>query len=627
MSRIAFANILLERHPRSIEYPALYCRSSSAVIQNDETGIWQLMGRGTFDFTTYFNALSVSKLKRYTTATAYRLHLELKGAACTVTQTTADVLADHSMPLADTTRTVPTSDGWQTVEMDLEVADDAILVGFIIETEGTVQIANSYYEVEFPGEPREVELALATTTFKKETYITSNIALLKREITTKGDEFSKHFHVYVIDNGRTLDAEALTGDNVQVIPNDNVGGAGGFTRGMIAAWDQTPRATHVLLMDDDVAVSPESIRRTYNLLRIVNDEYAEAFVSGAMLNYGVGNEMWEDTGFMTPRGTFAPVKPMLTLTNFEDIVFNESFHLPREVRELNQRYAAWWYCVIPMTQIEKNRLPLPVFVRCDDAEYGVRCQPKFITMNGICIWHESFHVRYNAAVERYQTTRNTLIARFTTGFAPKSDFLYELKNNVRLELKKFGYENAELVLDALEDVMKGPGFISEMGVAERTFMDANKNKEKLVPLAEVERQAQELGLDFKLADIDRQLIDGDKGRTFLQRLEDLATDNKQHLIVSSGSGYAVIPVQGWLYPAGVIRGKEYLIVVDWRNRVGAIRKKNPARYNEIAKRYKRDMKAFKKNAKRLEQEYAAARERMTSFEFWRHYLKMDETAK
>lgn len=37
-------------------------------------------------------------------------------------------------------------------------------------------------------------------------------------------------------------------------------------------------------MDDDVEVSPESILRTYNLLRIVNDEYAEAFVSGAMLN-------------------------------------------------------------------------------------------------------------------------------------------------------------------------------------------------------------------------------------------------------------------------------------------------------------------------------------------------------
>ena len=80
-----------------------------------------------------------------------------------------------------------------------------------------------------------------------------------------------------------------------------------------------------------------------------------------------------------------------------------------------------------MSTIEENGLPLPYFVRCDDAEYGVRCNKPFMTMNSICIWHESFHVRYNAAVERYQTTRNTLIAKFTTGFGANSDFMYELK--------------------------------------------------------------------------------------------------------------------------------------------------------------------------------------------------------
>lgn len=71
----------------------------------------------------------------------------------------------------------------------------------------------------------------------------------------------------------------------QVIPNDNVGGAGGFTRGMITAMEQNPKATNILLMDDDVAVSPESIKRTYNLLRILKPEHREDMISGAMLNY------------------------------------------------------------------------------------------------------------------------------------------------------------------------------------------------------------------------------------------------------------------------------------------------------------------------------------------------------
>ena len=621
MPTMKFANILLERNARSQSYPSLYCRSNEAVVFDATNGEWLLFDAGTFDFTTYFNSLSVMKLKRYTTAQRFSLHLELKGAACTVTQTRADALSAHPEVLDETARDITASDSWQSFDLELTRRDDDVLLGFQIETQGRVAIANSYYSVEYAGEKRAVELALATTTFKKERYIEANIDLIKRAILASDDEIAKHFTMHVIDNGRTLDAEKLSAERVHICPNANVGGAGGFTYGMIRAMEQTPRATHVLLMDDDVAVSPESIKRTFNLLTIVNDEYAEAMVSGAMLNMEVGEEQWEDTGFMTPEGTFAPAKPQLRLTKFEDIVYNEMFSIPKPIRELNQRYAAWWYCCIPISVIEKNGLPLPVFVRCDDAEYGVRCGTKFITMNGLGIWHESFHVRYNAAVERYQTTRNTLIARFTTGFAPNSDFMHELHNNVRLELKKFGYANAELVLNAFEDFLKGPEFIAKPGVAEETFMAANRNKEKLVPFAELEKQAHALGLtDFRISELDRQFIDSDKPRTFLQRLTDLATDNHQKLLPNSGKGYAVIPAVGWAYPAGVIRGKQYLIVIDWYNRTGAIREKDPKRYDEISKRYKRDLKTFKEQKAELEKAYSAKRAELTSMEYWKGYL-------
>ena len=89
----------------------------------------------------------------------------------------------------------------------------------------------------------------------------------------------------VIDNGRTLDAETLSGDGVRVFPNKNVGGAGGFARGMIEAMRLEKPATHVLLMDDDVQISTESLKRTYQLLSIVNDEYKDSYVSGAMMSY------------------------------------------------------------------------------------------------------------------------------------------------------------------------------------------------------------------------------------------------------------------------------------------------------------------------------------------------------
>ena len=618
-----FANILLETNPRSVAYPALYCRSDHPVIFNETQGEWEMHGAGTFDFSTYFNSLSVRKLKQFTKAKSFTLHLELKGAACEVQQTMGDAFAHDPIEVEGVHRGLSASRQWQSVDMPLTITDDMVIVGFSIKTEGSVDIRNSYYELEIDGDLNDVELVLSTTTFKKEAFIERNIGLVKEQIVESADPIAKHFHMYVMDNGRTLDAEKLTSDRITVIPNDNVGGAGGFTRGMITAMEQDPKATNILLMDDDVAVSPESIKRTYNLLRILKEEHREDMISGAMLNYEIGEDQWEDIGNMTPQGTFAGCKPGMRLTLFEDLIYNEMFTPTKWQR--NNMYAAWWYCCIPISVIEKNGLPLPVFVRCDDAEYGIRCKTGFITMNSLCVWHMSFFERYNAAVERYQTTRNTMIAQATCGMAPDADFMKELHNNIRLELKKFGYANAELCLDAFEDFLRGPEFIKKPGQSEKSFMAANRNKEQLVDFETLQSRADqdpELA-GFSIKNVDRQLIDGDKSRSLAERLEDLITDNNQRYIKKDGAGYAVIPLQGWLYPAGAIRGKHKLVVLDWYNRKGTIRTKDVQRYQKIKKRYMRDLKYYKANINRLRKEYAAARAELTSVEYWKNYLKMD----
>ena len=395
---------------------------------------------------------------------------------------------------------------------------------------------------------------------------------------------------------------------------------------MIAAMEQKVSATNVLLMDDDVEVSPESIIRTYNLLRILKPEYQEAFISGAMLSYEEIQDQWEDTGFIDPNvGNCRPAKPIFRVTDLESVINDEVFELPKDIAQRAKQYAAWWYCCIPISVIEKNGLPLPVFVRCDDAEYGIRCKTGFITMNSLCVWHMSFFERYNAAVERYQTTRNTMIAQATCGMAPGADFMRELHNNIRLELKKFGYANAELCLDAFEDFLKGPSFIKKPGQAEQSFMAANRNKEQLVDFATLQAQANQdpelAGFDIK--EIDRQLIEGDKPRSLPERLEDLITDNNQRYIKKDGTGYAVIPLQGWLYPAGAIRGKHKLVVLDWYNRKGTIRAKDVKRYQQIKKCYARDLKYYKANIERIRKEYAEARSELTSLEYWKNYLKME----
>ena len=174
-----FANILLETNPRSVAYPALYCRSDQPVVFDEQLGEWKMFTAGTFDFSTYFNSLSVMKLKRYTRATSFTLHLELKGAACEVQQTMGDAFAHDPIPVEGVSYKQEASDEWQTVDLALNVTDDMVIIGFLIKTEGTVAIRNGYYELDIDGELNDVELVLSTTTFKKEAFIERNIGLVK----------------------------------------------------------------------------------------------------------------------------------------------------------------------------------------------------------------------------------------------------------------------------------------------------------------------------------------------------------------------------------------------------------------------------------------------------------------
>ena len=617
MQQVKFANVLLESNPRSFSYPSLYCRSTAPVFFERNEKVWEMYGPGEFDFTTYFNSLSIKKLIKYTVAKSFHLHLEFRGAACDVFQTMADAFSTVPEKVEGVSFSLPESQSWQTLDFELKVDSNAIVLGFIVESQGSVSIRNSYYYVDIEDDAiNNIDLVLATTTFKKEDFIVPNIALVRKDIMYGEPEMAEHFRMLVVDNGRTLDKNELDGNGITVFPNPNAGGAGGFARGMIEAQRLPVPATHVLLMDDDVAVSPESIKRTYQLLRLLKPEYSEAFISGAMMNYEVGEDQWEDFGYMTPEGRFSGCKPGLRMSLLHDIVMNEQYVPTQEQRD--NMYAAWWYCVIPTSVIQREGYPLPVFVRCDDAEYGIRCHPKIISMNGICIWHLAFHSRYSAAVERYQTTRNTLIAQATTGMSPKSDFLKELHNNLQIELKKFNYTDAELLLDGFEDFMRGPEFIGKP-VAEDSFMRANRNAEKLVSFDELRELTKDIE-DFDLDDEDCLSIYRDEPRTRAQALVDFVTFNRQRVMKGTESGSAVIPSEGWIYSPGKIRGKDTLIAIDTFRRKGIVRHRDINRFNAIMKRYRDDIAEYRKNKAALEKAYSDKRSWLTSEEFWKEYL-------
>lgn len=616
------ANLIFSGNQAFDQFPTLSFREQAGRAISDSPSSLRLLGSSCVDFSTYFNSLSIMKWKEYSNAGSFYLHFKYRGAGFDFQERTVGNLDWSSRVVPDSNRSFSSSDVWASVDIEITEQTGEILHSFSIESAGDLTLDDAYYYADVdPCCIHPVELALAITTFKKEQYVLNNLNLIKEGILSGKEPISEHFHVHVVDNGRSLDCNSGS-DRISIHPNPNVGGSGGFARGMIEALEQNPKATHVLLMDDDVEVLPESFIRTFNLLSLLKEEYINAFLSGAMMSLEEPNLRTEDLGFFTAKGTFSPLKPEGYMTSLHDVVETEIYKAPTGLYEDTvQQYAGWWYCVIPTATIEREGLPLPLFVRSDDAEYALRCKPRFMSMNGICVWHNSFKFKYSAAVERYQVSRNTLISQATTGVAPLADFLYEIRREVELDLKKFDYDDALLAVKGLEDFLRGPEWISHP-VAEARFMAANREREQLIPIEQLIPQALELGVDLTQLTFGNLSLEGDRSR--LQAFKDYLTINGHRFVNDSAKRrdkVAVIDAAGWVYPAGKIRDVDTLIVVDMPNKKGAIRHMDKKRFKEVWTRFRKAEKEFKRNKDKIYAEYASYRDVFTSIDFWKQYLK------
>lgn len=637
VSHFKLANVVLQSTRQFNTAPQLFYRSSRPLVLDAE-GVATLVGPGTFDFTTFFNALSTQKWQQYTVAEGFHLHLEiLAPAGAKIDQTRCNSYSYYSEVVPDATVEVPASDAWQDVDMTLDVEDFDVLDSFQVEAPGLVNFRNGYYWADVDDTLlREVELAVATTTFRKEAYITKNIQLVREQILESDEPIARHFTMHVIDNGRTLDKDALESPGIVIHPNQNVGGAGGFTRGMIEAMVQERPATNVLLMDDDVEVFPESIIRTYNLIALARDKYAEAFISGAMMSYDDVDVRHEDVGYFTFAGLCNAWKPVDRMSTIHGIVRNETFVPDFDAwPDVRQYYAAWWYCCIPVSLIRKNGLPLPLFVRFDDAEFGMRCNPEIMTMNGVCVWHKDFYLRYSAASERYQAPRNINVIRSTTGVAPLTDPLATVRDSFRTEMSKFNYADAELVLKGFEDYLEGPEHVFAKGFAEQSFMDANKHKEKYRPLREVRSDILErFGIDVAKLSFDEITRDypvpqtfetGLFGRKHPTNAVDVFFDSLNGSINGKeleANPHPVAVIEANSMHVGKLFGVEDVIDIDMPNKTVSVRHKDRVRAQKLNDRFERDLRRYEDEGEQIRKAYADFRPRVTSLEFWKDYLDM-----
>lgn len=597
-------NILFCDNDRLEAYWEMFYQSSRPVYDSEKKCI--VMGAGQVtDFCTYFNSISLLKWRTFTFTDKLFLKIQVKGNM-------EILLTGYEKKENQYIRRVLRREkihAQEAQELLLEYpSNNLMLAGFEIHTLGVSVLYGGEYVTEAAKEKiRPISLHLATTTFKKEDYIVPNIQLLKDSILSGDDELAKHFWVHVVDNGRSLPAEELEDGHVMIHPNLNTGGAGGFTRGMIEAFAHKEKPTHVLLMDDDVMILPESIRRTFALLSIIRPEYEEYFISGAMLYYEQMNCLYEDVGYVHSDGSYGPLKYMVDTRKQEELLRCEEM-----ISQPKSGYAGWWYCCIPASVISMENLPLPVFVRGDDVEYSLRNGAKFITLSGICIWHMGFTNKFNGAMEFYQVHRNSLVIQAASGICSNVDFIERIRKLIRVNLLRFDYDGAELLMDAVEDYLKGYKFFMK-NQGEKILKSKSSKNESLKPLSNFPEAPARPWSVYE--EPPRKLLE-----IFLYRL----TYNGHFWPDSWLKKQTGTAAYDWFYSPHRYFFRKKLLVVNPHTSTGTYREMDKKRFFKLMKRNRKLMNRYKRTHEQVERDYREHRKELTSEKFWRKYLELDK---
>ena len=245
---------------------------------------------------------------------------------------------------------------------------------------------------------REIRLSLSITTFNRQEYVKPTVAkVLQLEDTV--ETLRGKLRVLVVDNARNIEFDTAPNAPITVVQNPNLGGAGGFARGIIHLRNEG-WATHILLMDDDITLEPDALVRTFALFSFARDE--KLCIHGAMLSEERAWMQFEAGSKYRWRSLY----PLRAIGREDDL--RERKLALRDAPEKKFAYTAWWYTAFPVAITRDN--PLPIFVRGDDVSYGLLHTGKHsVTMNGVIVWHADFGLKNNPSSLFYEKRNFAII--------------------------------------------------------------------------------------------------------------------------------------------------------------------------------------------------------------------------
>ncbi|VXB12389.1 Galactofuranosyl transferase GlfT2 [Microbacterium sp. 8M] len=413
------------------------------------------VGRGRrVSFASYFNAFPASYWQHWTTVEAVRLTVRTRGRATIIVyRSNGDGIRQRVESRA------VDAEAEESFDIRLDRFSDGGWIWFdlVADREDTI-LESAHWSTDH--EPVRTGLAsLGITTYNKPEYCIRTL-----EALADAPEVMKLVdRIFLIDQGDQRvesrsefpEISSRLGDALQVIAQPNLGGSGGFSRAMLETLKR-PDSGFVQLLDDDVRIEPEALRRSITFGR---------YASTPTL---VGAHMFDllDRTSLHAWAEVVDEGPFMWRRLFEDDMphdFSESNlrQNPTLHMRLDAGYNGWWMCLIPVEAIRAVGLAMPAFIKWDDAEFCLRAgEAGFPTVSlpGVALWHVAWVGKDDQIDwQAYFHARNRIVAALLHSTAPRGGALLKYSRRVDLKhLMSMQYYPTALRMQALRDVLSGP---------------------------------------------------------------------------------------------------------------------------------------------------------------------------
>lgn len=597
-------------------------------------------------FETYFNAFPASYWRRWSQLSSVVLRLELRGQArVDVYRSKIDgnrIAIEGAM--LGSNNDAPTL---HEFEVSLAPFEDGGWIWFDITAEEDVEILSAGWYAPVAPAPQVMpdgstvgpfapRVTVGIPTFNRPSDAVAALQALASDPAVDAvidavimpDQGTKH----PADEPGYKEAVAHFGDRFFEFRQGNLGGSGGYSRIMFEALggaDGTgaagaAKSPYILYMDDDIAIEPDSVLRALAVARYAKKPI---LVGGQMLNlqershlHSMGEVvdrsifMWTSAPHVHYDHDFSkmPLSYKGMPYDKHDAVNSRDLH-----RRIDVDYNGWWMCMIPRVVAEQIGQPLPLFIKWDDAEYGLRAgKAGFATATwpGIAIWHMAWSDKDDAIDwQAYFHLRNRLIVAALNHDGPVEGIIRSMQKATIKHLLCLEYSTVAIQNEAMRDFLAGPEQlfdILESSLPKVASIRKNFSDAQILPTAaDLPRPSGIPGVPIR--DIGGRLAPVKKAVWLLKGLKhSLSREDSRHHIVPQAN---LAPIEARWFSLSRVDGAT-VTTADGR---GVVYRK---RDREQAKALLQESRALQKEVlqrfDQLRQAYRAAHADLVSRESW-----------